>query len=127
MRYSVPFKKFAFLLLAGAASSAAIANWENAVAAFIAEDATAEIAQETIPQADVVQEAPAPLMPPPPPPLLSQPVVDDPSVAVGLFEGPIRVNVSQTRRFALPFPVSRVVVADEKIADFRVISPNEFY
>jgi len=127
MRYSVPFKKFAFLLLAGAASSAAIANWENAVAAFIAEDATAEIAQETIPQADDVQEAPAPLMPPPPPPLLSQPVVDDPSVAVGLFEGPIRVNVSQTRRFALPFPVSRVVVADEKIADFRVISPNEFY
>jgi pilus assembly protein CpaC len=125
MRYQL--NKLLFVLIAGAASTAAYANWETAVAAFIADEVAADVVQEASTQEPAAEEVPAPLMPPPPPPFMSQPVMDDPSVAVGLFEGPIRVSVSQTRRFALPFPVSRVVVADDKIADFRVISPNEFY
>jgi pilus assembly protein CpaC len=100
MRYSATFTALALVLVSGAA-------WAG---------------DEQAPAEGAAAEQLPPLPPPPPPA-----AIDDPSIPAGLFDGPVRVNVSQTRRFALPFPISRVVVADDNIADFRVISPGEFY
>ena len=48
-------------------------------------------------------------------------------VVAELGAEPIEVSLSQTRRVTLPYPASRIVLADENIADFKVVSPTEFY
>ena len=67
MRYSAPLNKLLFVLMAGTASTAAYANWETAVAAFIADEVAADVVQEAPAQEPAAEEVPAPLMPPPPP------------------------------------------------------------
>lgn len=39
----------------------------------------------------------------------------------------VAMNLGQTRLFDLDKPVSRLVVADDKVADFRLLSPTQFY